>query len=363
MRTNPALQAANAATFDALDRFDCIIDARSPAEFAEDHLPGAINCPVLDDQQRIVVGTLYKQVSPFEARRLGAALVAENIARHLRERFFDRPREWRPLIYCWRGGQRSGSMTTIFRQIGWDAKQLDGGYKAYRRHVVEALNAIPDRLEFRVIKGATGSAKTRVLHAITALGGQALDLEALANHKGSVLGLMPLTEQPSQKSFESALLKTLARFDPERPVFVEAESRKIGSLHVPDLLIQRMRASPGIALDAPRAARVAYLLRDYDYFFAHPDILLERLNALRPLRGNTTINRWRDLVDTRQWLELVDVLLAEHYDPLYQQSQDANYRGDRGDALTLNTESLDDEAIRQLAHTVLTTVMAADRQC
>jgi tRNA 2-selenouridine synthase len=118
-----------------LDQYDEIIDVRSPAEFAEDHIPGAINCPVLDNEQRIVVGTMYKQVSAFEAKKIGAAMVAENIGRHLRANFLDRPKHWKPLIYCWRGGNRSGSMATVFRAIGWQAGQLQGGYKAYRSHV------------------------------------------------------------------------------------------------------------------------------------------------------------------------------------------------------------------------------------
>ena len=188
-----------------LASFDAIIDVRSPAEFAEDHIPGAINCPVLDDEQRIVVGTLYKQVSPFEARKIGAALVSENIARHLRAHFLDKAKDWKPLIYCWRGGNRSGSMTTVFRAIGWKAVQLDGGYKTWRSHVVTQLESLPQAFAFRVVCGATGSGKTRILQAIADLGEQVLDLETLASHKGSVLGVLPGQPQPSQKSFETSL--------------------------------------------------------------------------------------------------------------------------------------------------------------
>ena len=193
-----------------LASFDAIIDVRSPAEFAEDHIPGAINCPVLDDEQRIVVGTLYKQVSPFEARKIGAALVSENIARHLRAHFLDKAKDWKPLIYCWRGGNRSGSMTTVFRAVGWKAVQLDGGYKTWRSHVVTQLENLPQAFTFRVVCGATGSGKTRILQAIADLGEQVLDLETLASHKGSVLGVLPGQPQPSQKSFETSLLTVLA---------------------------------------------------------------------------------------------------------------------------------------------------------
>src|SRR5574343_1725778 len=234
-----------------ISAYDEIIDVRSPAEFAEDHIPGAINCPVLDNAQRAQVGTIYKQVSPFEAKKIGAALVSENIARHLKQRFLDRPKHWKPLIYCWRGGDRSGSMTTIFRAIGWPAGQLDGGYKNYRRHVIDQLELIPGQFNFRVVCGPTGSAKTRILQALAALGEQVLDLETLACHKGSVLGVLPDQPQPSQKTFETLLWQALSAFDPSRPVYVEAESRKIGRMHVPEALMERIRNGECLQIDAP----------------------------------------------------------------------------------------------------------------
>ncbi|HEX6735239.1 MAG TPA: tRNA 2-selenouridine(34) synthase MnmH [Azonexus sp.] len=305
--------------------FDEIIDVRSPAEYAEDHIPGAINCPVLDDAQRAEVGTLYKQVSPFEAKKLGAAMVSENIARHLRTRFLDRPKQWKPLIYCWRGGDRSGSMTTIFRAIGWPAGQLDGGYKAWRTHVIARLQELPAALHFKVIAGATGSAKTRVLHAIAAHGEQVLDLESLARHKGSVLGVLPNEPQPTQKAFETALLLALQGLDPVRPVYVEAESRKIGNLHVPEALIERIRDGECLNIEAAVAARVEFLLRDYDYFLTRPEFLTRRLEALHSLQSRETIGRWQQFVAAGQWPALVGELLELHYDPLYRRSQNHHY--------------------------------------
>ena len=359
MKRNPATHPANAETFRQLDQFDCVIDVRSPEEFADDHLPGAINCPVLDDQQRIEVGTLYKQVSPFEAKKLGAAMVSENIARHLRQSFLGQPREWNPLIYCWRGGQRSGALTTVFRQIGWDARQLEGGYKNYRRFVIDELARLPALFSLQIIKGATGSAKTRILVAMQAQGAQIIDLEALAEHKGSVLGLVPDTRQPSQKSFESALLSCLQKLDPERPIFVEAESRKIGAVHVPEGLIDAMRASPSITIDAPRAARVEYLLRDYSYFTRQVDSLLARLDALKEIRGSQTVQAWHTLALEHQWDAFVDSLLANHYDPLYQKSQTANYGIDAPDHWHIATATLDEEAIDRAATAI---IAARDRQ-
>ena len=310
-----------------LGGFDEIIDVRSPAEFAEDHIPGAINCPVLDDAQRAEVGTLYKQVSPFEARKVGAALVSENIGRHLRERFLGKARDWKPLIYCWRGGNRSGSMTTVLRAIGWKASQLEGGYRTWRAHVVAQLERLPLAFTFQVVCGPTGSGKTRILQALAALGEQVLDLETLASHKGSVLGVLLGQPQPSQKRFETLLLRELQRFDPARPVFVEAESRKIGRLHVPDALIERIREGECVIIDATLAARVAFLLADYDYFLTMSDLLNERLAMLGSLHSAETMKRWRGMIALADWPALVRELLEQHYDPLYRRSQARNFSG------------------------------------
>ena len=209
------LRSANVAQLDA---FDEIIDVRTPAEFAEDHIPGAINCPVLSDEERVTVGTLHAQASPFEARRLGAALISKNIARHLQERFYDRPKSWKPLIYCWRGGQRSSAMNIIFTQIGWASHQLEGGYKAYRRNTLQQLAEMPQTFEFRIICGPTGCGKSRLLTVLESAGHQALDLEMLASHRGSVLGLLPDQIQPTQKWFDTLLLQALQHLDPSRPV-------------------------------------------------------------------------------------------------------------------------------------------------
>ena len=330
-------------------KFDEVIDVRSPAEFEEDHIPGAINCPVLDNEQRIEVGTLYKQVSPFEAKKIGAALVSENIAHHLRTCFIDRQKSWKPLIYCWRGGDRSGSMTTIFRSIGWQAGQLDSGYKAWRSHVINRLQDLPGQFEFKIIAGATGSAKTRILQAIGELGEQILDLEGLASHKGSVLGVLPDQPQPSQKWFETTLMTTLEGFDPGRPVYVEAESRKVGNLHVPETLIERMRASTNVInIEATLEARVRFLLKDYDYFLTLPEFLSKRLEALHTLQSRETLNRWHDFVNQGEWASLVSELLEQHYDPLYFRSQNRNFTA-MGDSNNFATDDLSPEGIVHLA--------------
>ncbi len=305
--------------------FDDIIDVRTPAEFADDHIPGSINCPVLDNEQRIEVGTLYKQHSPFAAKRIGAAYVAQNIANHLRETFHDRAQSWKPLIVCWRGGQRSGSMTLIFRRVGWDALQLQGGYKDYRKQVIARLAETPRQLTLKVVCGATGSGKSRVLKSLAQIGEQVLDLEELAEHKGSVLGVLPDSKQPSQKMFETRLLTALLELDPARPVYVEAESRKIGTIQVPDAMLEVLRIGACVNISATFDARVEFLLRDYAYFVQAPDWLNSRLDVLANVQSRATIARWQAYATGGQWRALVGELLELHYDPLYRRSQNHNF--------------------------------------
>jgi tRNA 2-selenouridine synthase len=337
-----------------LAEFDAIIDARSPSEYAEDHVPGAIDCPVLDDEERARIGTLYKQVSPFEARKIGAPLVAKNIARHIEALMLDKPKDWRPLLYCWRGGKRSGAFQHILREIGWDAYKLEGGYKAWRQNIVAELVQLPGRYTFQVISGATGSAKSRILEALAAQGAQILHLEALAAHKGSVLGNLPDEAQPSQKAFETRLHSALTALDAQRQVFVEAESRRIGSVQLPDALIDAIRTAPCVRVEASLAARVDFLLGDYAYFLADPRWLAEQLGRLRGLQSNETLARWLALVEAGDFRSLVTELLEKHYDPLYQRSQAKNYR-DYPDALSVATDDLGAEGIKALAARILAT--------
>ncbi len=318
------MKSSDEITVAQLSGFDEIIDARSESEYAEDHVPGAVNCPVLDDAERARVGTLYKQ-SAFDAKKLGAALVARNIARHLEERFADRPRAWRPAVYCWRGGSRSGAFATVLRSIGWKAGQLEGGYRAYRRAVLADLEALPARLRLRVVCGLTGTGKSLLLQALAAAGAQVLDLEALAAHRGSVLGNLPDLPQPSQKMFDSRLWAALHGYDPARPVFVESESRKIGQLRVPDALIARMWDSECLQVAATMPVRVAILKREYAHFLAEPDLLCRQLDCLRGLYGSDTIAHWRSLAVAHDWDSLVPLLLTGHYDPAYTRSIGRNY--------------------------------------
>jgi tRNA 2-selenouridine synthase len=308
-----------------LPSFDTLIDARSPAEFALDHIPGAINCPVLDDDERRIVGTLYKQTGAFEARRVGGAMVAANLARHLRERFADRPAQWKPLVYCWRGGLRSGSMVQWLRLVGWDAQQLAGGYKSYRHHVVALIDTLAPRLPLQVVCGATGSAKTRVLHAMAARGAQVLDLEGCASHKGSLLGALPGIDQPTQKQFETRIAAVLETLDLSRPLYVEGESAKIGRLSVPLPLVAKMRASPCLEVQATPQARLHYLLRDYAYLGDDPEALARKLGFLKDLQGKETVQRWQAWAREGALAPLYEDLMALHYDPHYGRSQSRHF--------------------------------------
>ena len=320
----PALLGAD-QVLPELDQYDCIIDVRSPSEFAQDHIPGAINCPVLDDEQRAQVGTLDRQVSPFEARKIGAALVSQNIGMHLQQRFLAMPKEWKPLVYCWRGGNRSGAVAHIFARIGWPVSQLEGGYQAYRRSVIAHLDEQAERFTFRAVCGTTGSGKSRLLQVLAREGAQVLDLEQLARHRGSVLGGLPTAPQPSQKMFESHLWDALRKLSPGRVVYVESESKKIGDVRVPDKLMERIRASECVRVDTSTADRVALLIEDYPHLVDNPGLLATQLGHLVQLHGHDKINRWTQMAKNGLTTTMVEALLVEHYDPSYLRSIHRNF--------------------------------------
>lgn len=296
--------------------FDDIIDVRSPSEFAEDHLPGAINLPVLDDAERARVGTIYKQVSPFDACRIGAALVAANAARHITGPLANRGGGWKALVYCWRGGQRSGSFATILGQIGWRVDRIEGGYKSWRGLVVDRVQNGPIHSPVVVLDGNTGCAKTAILHRLAARGVQVIDLEGLARHRGSLFGGMP-GGQPGQKRFEGQLALAIEGLDPTRPVLVEAESSRIGQITLPKAIWQAIIAAPRIRLDVPLAARAAHLASHYGDVVADPDRLSEIIASLAGLHPAERIADWQTQAAARQWAPLAEGLMRDHYDPRY----------------------------------------------
>lgn len=309
-----------------LDSFDAVIDARSEDEYAEDRLPGAVNWPSLDNEERKTVGTIYKQVSPFEARKRGAALVSANVARHIGAHVLDKPREWKPLAYCWRGGKRSGFLALVLDQIGFRAHVIEGGYKAFRAEVLAQMPELAGRFEYRVVCGPTGSGKTRLLHALREAGAQVLDLEGIANHRGSVLGLIPGVPQPSQKGFDTLVWDQLRKFDPARPVFVESESKKVGNVTVAEALIQRMRASECLNVELADDERVKLLLEDYAFFARETDLFCQRLAALTELRGKALVEKWQAQARAGEIEDVFRDLLVKHYDPGYAASIRRNFK-------------------------------------
>ncbi len=337
-----------------LAEFDTVIDARTEDEHALDHVPGAVNWPTLNNAERITIGTMYRQESAFEAKKRGAAIAARNIAAHIEREVIDKPKGWRPLAYCWRGGQRSGSLATVLGAIGFQVTLIEGGYKAWRAALVDDLAKRAPGLHYRVLCGPTGSGKTRLLQALAAEGAQVLDLEALACHRSSVLGLLPGQAQPSQKHFDSLIWYALRRFDPTRPVYVESESKKVGNLRVPDALMDAMRASECIALQLADGERVALLLEDYAFFVERPDFFIERLQALREVRGAEVVNGWVEQVRAGNTPAVVLDLLVRHYDPTYLASTQRNFRR-HPQALPCPVPDRSDQAMRAAARSLIAT--------
>ncbi|MDB2548373.1 tRNA 2-selenouridine(34) synthase MnmH [Paracoccaceae bacterium] len=342
--------ALDGLNFTALSEFDTILDVRSPSEFAEDHMPNAISCPVLSDEERARVGTFYKQDSPFAARKIGAALVARNAAHHIETQLSHHDGAWRPLVYCWRGGQRSNSFATILRQIGWRAEVVEGGYRAYRKLVVARLYEQPLGLRIIRLDGNTGSAKTEILNRLDARGVQVLDLEGMARHRGSSLGQMA-GAQPSQKAYETAIAARLSRFDPSWPVLVEAESARIGMLRIPPMLWVAMRDSPRIMLDSSPTARATYLAKAYADLTADQTEFSARLEHLRGLQSNERLDQWQDMIRQGAWPDLALELIKHHYDPAYARLRSTEAEGSQ--MMRITKDSLGAAEIAQIVDEIV----------
>ncbi len=337
--------------------YDAILDVRAPAEYTEDHIPGAINAPVLSDAERAQIGTMYKQISPFEARKTGAILTARNIARAVETMFLNYPKNWRPLVYCWRGGQRSGAMQIVLREIGWDALRIEGGYKAWRTEVLKQLSILPVRFRYVVLAGPTGSGKTKILHHLRDQGAQVIDLEQLARHKGSVLGAELGARTQSKKAFDTGLFWSLRRFSPDQPIFIEDEGRRIGDIHLTPDITRMIEQSPVIEIMPDRTARVDFLMRDYAYFFLAPMDVRSRLSGLAPLHPRARMDDWMQMVDQAAWPALIHDLLMHHYDPLYARALKLRAAGRRVMA-RYTPENLDDMTLAGLAGQILKDVRA-----
>ena len=322
------------------EQYDMVIDVRSPSEFADDHIEGAINLPALSDDERAVVGTLYKQTSAFAARKAGAAIMSRNIAHHLETCLQDKPPSFRPLFYCWRGGQRSRAFALVLSEIGWTTHLLEGGYKTYRRDVLDKIKTLPEQLQLIIIAGRTGSGKTTLLQMLQKKQQQILDLEELAAHRGSLLGQMPGRPQPGQRLFESRLVHKLMQFDTGTPVFVESESSRIGNLQIPAPLWRVMTNVPLVTIDIPLSARAAYLVSVYERLTADSSDLSLLIDGMARRHGHEITSKWKSLLQQKDWHGLAQSLLTAHYDPAYDQSVS---RHDREEWLYLSQNDCSEE--------------------
>ena len=331
-------------------KFDTIIDVRSPLEFAEDHIVGAINCPVLSDLERQKVGTIYKKESSFKAKIIGSSLTAKNIAFHIENNFMEKKGSWQPLIYCWRGGQRSKAFSIVLSEVGWRTNQLKGGYKEYRHQVINFLDNIGPKLKITLISGKTGSAKTKILQSIEKEGGQILDLEGLANHKGSLLGKIPDLIQPSQKFFESLIFNKIQKLNLKDKIYIEAESSKIGNIHIPKSIWKKMINSPRIEISANVELRAKFLVSDYDYMCNNPTLINPIIKGLKNRLSKKLFDEWTNLIDRKKWFDLTKSFLENHYDPSYSSN---TIKNDRKVIKKITATSLNNSDIKDIAKKIL----------
>ncbi len=331
-------------------KFDTIIDVRSPLEFAEDHIVGAINCPVLSDLERQKVGTIYKKESSFKAKIIGSSLTAKNIAFHIENKFMEKKGSWQPLIYCWRGGQRSKAFSIVLSEVGWRTNQLKGGYKEYRNQVINFLDNIGPKLKITLISGKTGSAKTKILKSIENEGGQILDLEGLANHKGSLLGKIPDLIQPSQKFFESLIFNKIQNLNLKDKIYIEAESSKIGNIHIPKSIWKKMIKSPRIEISANVELRAKFLVSDYDYMCNNPTLINPIIKGLKNRLSKELFDEWTNLIDRKKWFDLTKSFLENHYDPSYSSN---TIKNDRKVIKKITATSLNNSDIKDIAKKIL----------
>ena len=331
-------------------KFDTIIDVRSPLEFIEDHIVGAINCPVLSDLERQKVGTIYKKESSFKAKIIGSSLTAKNIAFHIENKFMEKKGSWQPLIYCWRGGQRSKAFSIVLSEVGWRTNQLKGGYKEYRNQVINFLDNIGPKLKITLISGKTGSAKTKILKSIENEGGQILDLEGLANHKGSLLGKIPDLIQPSQKFFESLIFNKIQKLNLKDKIYIEAESSKIGNIHIPKSIWKKMIKSPRIEISANVELRAKFLVSDYDYMCNNPTLINPIIKGLKNRLSKELFDEWTNLIDRKKWFDLTKSFLENHYDPSYSSN---TIKNDRKVIKKITAKSLNNSDIKDIAKKIL----------
>ncbi len=288
-----------------------VIDVRSPAEYANGHIPGAVNIPLFSNEERAEIGTLYKQQGQETAILRGLEITGPKMADFVR-RAKALPYQDQLLVHCWRGGMRSGSFGWLLNTAGLPAVTLTGGYKSYRTHLLDFM-AKP--LQLYILTGYTGSGKTELLLKMKAKGEQVIDLEGLASHKGSVFGGMGQTEQPSSEQFQNELYQQLSRMDPLRPIWLEDESISLGNVFIPLPLWHQLRKAPLFHVKLGAEARVERLVREYGEF--EPLMLEEAIVKLTKRLGGQHAKRALEALTENRLNEVAAILLT-YYDKAYE---------------------------------------------
>ena len=293
-----------------------VIDVRSPGEFAHAHLPGAVNIPLFDNEERALVGTKYKQVGKDAAVLLGLDLIGTKMSGFVRQARKLNPTNKEVLVHCWRGGMRSGSFAWLLNTAGIRATTLEGGYKAYRNTVLAAF-AEPRNLF--ILGGKTGSGKTDILKQLAKQGQQIIDLEGLAHHKGSSYGAIGQLPQPSTEQFENVLFGAWRKLDPDKRIWLEDESRNVGSCYVPMPLWLQMRAAPVAFVDMPKPVRVERLVREYtgiDRGADHHTLLVQATERIRKRLGGKLTQDALNALTQNDYATVADLTL-DYYDKAY----------------------------------------------
>lgn len=324
-----------------------VIDARSPREYEEDHIPGAVNLPVVDDTEYAEVGIKHKE-DPHAAYLIGVEYSLQNMARYIRPLVTKYGKDDRMLVYCFRGGKRSKLWADTLRTIGFEVDVLAGGWKTYRRWVRASLDVLAEQFEFRVLSGSTGCGKTRLLQALGQTGEQSLDLEGLARHRGSLIGEMPGVRQPSQKAFDSLLLDAMRKFDNARPIWIEAESKRIGNVQIPAALQRAMHSTTPFLVSAPMSERIRLWREDYADLAQNPVAMVKMLEPLKPLVGSEELDLWRTLAAASRVDELFERVMTKHYDPCYARSTARSF-GKSLDSRVIAVASLARENLDEVA--------------
>lgn len=307
--------------FEKLNEENCLfVDVRSPAEYAESTIPGAVNLALFSDEERKIIGTLYKHSSTDTAKQRGVEIVSEKLPQLFKEiKTLRNESGKRIVLFCARGGMRSTSLALLLNGLGEKVYYMKDGYKGYRRAVINGIEELNQKVNYIVLHGRTGVGKTKILDELTELGADVLDLEGAANHRGSLLGGVGLGDQPSTKMFESLIYHKLKNRKSDY-IFVEAESRRIGKLFVPPCIKDRMTQGLQILIEADINFRAEHLISEYTDLEPGSTELLDAIDSLRRYLGNDPVASLQDAVKAGDFKTVAKELMINYYDPMYDHS-------------------------------------------